>query len=50
MDLRRERLDNRRAELCQLFVQAEGIQFSGHHASHGKVVFGHPASSASKAS
>jgi ATP-dependent DNA ligase len=51
MDLRGERLDNRRAKLCQLVVRAEGIQFSGHHAGDGKVVFGHACKlGASKAS
>jgi hypothetical protein len=40
MDLRRERLDDRRAKL-RLLVRTDGIQFSDHHAGDGVVVFRH---------
>ena len=39
MDLRRERLDDRRAKLRQLLAQPDGIQFSDHHAGDGEIVF-----------
>jgi ATP-dependent DNA ligase len=40
-DMRPERLDDRRARLCQLLVHPDGIRFSDHHAGDGERMFAH---------
>lgn len=41
VDIRGERLDDRRAKLRQLIGKPDGIHFSEHHAGDGEVMFRH---------